>query len=101
MSNTSQQPKDMEQLKKEAREEIEKARESSHFDRGYGKSTFGDENLYSLTDQYIDQAHRSGRESMRDECVEKVKKEAATYKKVYLSADFGRALASALKKIKP
>ena len=82
------QPKDMEQLKKEAEVAI--------------RVLCGNKlNQIGELLKFIDQAHRSGRESMRDECVEKVKKEAATYKKVYLSAAFGRALASALKKIKP
>ena len=49
------------ELKKEAREDIEKLREPSHFDRVYGKSTFGDEKLYSLVDKYIDKATLSER----------------------------------------
>ena len=89
------QPKNMEQLKKEAREELNNIipveGEIQELDKGVDDiaTVFMGASMQTqrvplevLIESYITQAHCSGRESMRDECVdiidEEMKKEHAT-----------------------
>ena len=90
------QPKDMEQLKKEAR----KYAKNNHF-AGY-QAVF----LFDVI-ELINKAHRSGRESMRNECVEGAFDWEPTdewYEDLSHDAEpaeeVGASISSALKKIK-
>ena len=85
------QPKDMEQLKIEAREKI--------------YSTFVDEDVMTWIEDFINKAHLSGRESMKVECVEGARAEMIDIETNENSEiahnDACKTIVSALKKIKP
>ena len=97
------QPKDMEQLKKEARDIIDTILNGQGF---LSRKRHLRKSLKSLLDHSINKAHLAGRESMRDECVEGARREKIDYLPkedidphvVWNNAI--RATASALKKIK-
>ena len=111
------QPKNMEQLKKEAREELNNIipveGEIQELDKGVDDiaTVFMGASMQTqrvplevLIESYITQAHLSGRESMRDECVEGARAEMIDIETNENSEiahnDACKTIVSALKKIK-
>ena len=58
----SEQPKDKEQLKKEAREVIMNEAGSNDYDRKSGNNTLHKLHAWGIVEQYINKAHLSGRD---------------------------------------